>query len=389
MLAGWLDLPAAAARVRWLSSICGLDLIRLGTTADADEIRDTAVTQPLIVALGLVAAAELELADVTVTAGHSIGEVTAAALAGVFDPETAVALARLRGREMAAACALAPTGMSAVLGGDPDQVLARIAELGLTPANRNGAGQVVAAGPVDALAALAAEPPGSARVKALSVAGAFHTSAMAPAEAALAAIADGVSTRDPERLLLSNADGTAVDTGREMIKRLVHQVTQPVRWDLCQATLRDLGVTAVLELPPAGTLTGLARREMKGPGGKGVEILPLRTPDDLPAARDLLARLAHPGQGQHTPDWRVVVAPAAGTFHPVELAEGSAVPAGSPLGTVATKREEHPVSAGYHGVLVEWLLEDGDLVNAGEPVARLYPEAPPARRGATAPAVRA
>jgi [acyl-carrier-protein] S-malonyltransferase len=378
MLTGWLDLPGAAARVRWLSSVCGLDLVRLGTTADAEEIRDTSVTQPLIVALSLVAAAELELADVTVTAGHSIGEVTAAALAGVFGPETAVALARLRGREMAAACALAPTGMSAVLGGEPDVVLARLDELGLTPANRNGAGQVVAAGPVDGLAALADAPPAGARVKPLSVAGAFHTAAMAPAEEALAAVADGVSTRDPERLLLSNADGTAVATGHEVVKRLVHQVTRPVRWDLCQATLRDLGVTAVLELPPAGTLTGLARRELKGPG-KGVETLALRTPDDLPAAHALLARLAHAGQGEHTPDWRVVVAPVSGTFHPVELAEGSAVPAGSPLGTVRTKREEHQVSASYHGVLVEWLLEDGDLVNPGEPVARLYPEAPPPR----------
>lgn len=381
MLAGWLDLPGAAARLRWLSSVCGLDLIRLGTTAGAEEIRDTAVTQPLVVALGLVAAAELELADVPVTAGHSIGEVTAAALAGVFGPETAVALARLRGREMAAACALAPTGMSAVLGGDPDTVLARLDELGLVPANRNGAGQVVAAGPSEALAALAAQPPAGARVKPLAVAGAFHTAAMAPAEEALAAIADGVTTRDPERLLLSNADGTAVATGHEVVKRLVHQVTRPVRWDLCQATLRDLGVTAVLELPPAGTLTGLARRELAGPG-RNTEILALKTPDDLPAARALLARLAQAGQGEHTPDWRVVVAPVAGTFHPVGLAEGSAVPAGSPLGTVRTKREEHQVSASYHGVLVEWLLEDGDLVNPGEPVARLYPEAPPARSAA-------
>jgi [acyl-carrier-protein] S-malonyltransferase len=383
MLAGWLDLPGAAARVRWLSSVCGLDLLRLGTTADGDEIRDTAVTQPLIVAMGLVAAAELELPDVTVAAGHSIGELTAAAVAGVFGPETAVALARLRGREMAAACALAPTGMSAVLGGEPDEVLARLDALGLTAANRNGAGQVVAAGSLDGLAALAAEPPAGARVKSLAVAGAFHTPAMAPAEEALAAVADGVSTRDPERLLLSNADGTAVATGHEVVKRLVHQVTRPVRWDLCQATLRDLGVTVVVELPPAGTLAGLARRELKGPG-KGIEIVALRSPDDLPAVRALLARLAHAGQGEHTPDWRVVVAPVAGTFHPVELAEGSAVPAGSPLGTVRTKREEHQVSASYHGVLVEWLLEDGDLVSSGEPVARLYPEAPPARPGRTA-----
>jgi [acyl-carrier-protein] S-malonyltransferase len=369
MLAGWLDLPGAEARVRWLSSVSGLDLLRLGTTADADEIRDTAVTQPLIVALSLVAAAELELSHVTVTAGHSVGELTAAALAGVFAPETAVALARLRGREMAAACDLAPTGMSALLGGDPDEVLARLDALGLTAANRNGAGQVVAAGAADALATLADEPPARTRVVPLPVAGAFHTRYMAAAEETLTGVADGVTARDPERLLLSNADGTAVPTGDEVVKRLVHQVTQPVRWDLCQATLRDLGVTAVLELPPAGTLAGLARRELKG-----VEIVALRTPDDLPAARAALARTAPGGQGEHTPDWRVVVAPVAGTFHPVELAEGSEVRAGSPLGTVRTKREEQQVSAGYYGVLVEWLVQDGDLVGPGEPLARLYPQ---------------
>ena len=368
MLTPWLDLPGVESRLRWLSAVSGLDLVRLGTTADTEEIRDTAVTQPLIVAFGLVAAAELELADVTVTAGHSIGEVTAAALAGVFGPEAAVALARLRGRAMAAACEQAPTGMSAVLGGDPAEVLARLDELGLTPANRNGAGQVVAAGPVDALRELAAAPPRRARIAPLSVAGAFHTAAMAPAEEELAAVADGVAVRDPERLLLSNADGTAVASGHEAVKRLVHQVTRPVRWDLCQATLRDLGATAVLELPPAGTLAGLARRELPG-----VEILALKTPDNLHAARALLARLAHAGQAEHTPDWRVVVAPVGGTFHPVGLGEGSEVRAGSPLGTVRTKREEHQVNAAYHGVLVEWLLEDGDLVAPGEPLARLYP----------------
>jgi len=368
MLTPWLDLPSAEARVRWLSAVSGLDLLRLGTTAEPDEIRDTAVTQPLIVALGLVAAAELEPHEVTVAAGHSVGELTAAALAGVFSPETAVALARLRGREMAAACALAPTGMSAVLGGDPDEVVGRIEACGLVPANRNGAGQVVAAGSLDGLAELAEHPPPGARVKALPVAGAFHTQYMAPAEEALAAAADGVTATGPERLLLSNADGTAVPTGREAVKRLVHQVTRPVRWDLCQATLRDLGVTAVVELPPAGALAGLAKRELRG-----VEVLALKTPADLAAARALLARTGHGGQGEHTPEWRVVVAPVGGTFHPVPLDEGMHVPARSPLGTVRSKREEREVSAGYHGVLVEWLLEDGDLVGPGEPVARLYP----------------
>jgi [acyl-carrier-protein] S-malonyltransferase len=368
MLTPWLDLPGAESRMRWLSAVAGLDLVRLGTTADAEEIRDTAVTQPLVVALGLLAAAELELHDVTVTAGHSVGELTAAALAGVLGPETAVALAGLRGREMAAACALAPTGMSAVLGGDADEVLAGIDACGLTAANRNGAGQIVAAGAADGLARLAEQPPRRAKVLPLTVAGAFHTPYMAPAEEALAAVGDGVSARDPDRLMVSNADGTAVASGREVVKRLVHQVTRPVRWDLCQATMRDLGVTAVVELPPAGTLAGLARRELAG-----VQVLALKTPDDLPAARVLLARTALASQGEHTPDWRVVVAPAAGTFHPVDLAEGAQVGAGDPLGTVRTKREELHVKAAYDGVLAEWLLEDGDLVAAGEPMARLYP----------------
>jgi [acyl-carrier-protein] S-malonyltransferase len=368
MLTPWLDLPGAEARIRWLSAVSGLDLLRLGTTAGADEIRDTAVTQPLIVALGLVAAAELEPNEVTVAAGHSVGELTAAAVAGVFSPETAVALAQLRGREMAAACALAPTGMSAVLGGDPDEVVARIEDCGLVPANRNGAGQVVAAGSLDGLAELAERPPAGARVKVLPVAGAFHTPYMTPAEESLAAVADGVTAADPARLLLSNADGTAVSTGRETVKRLVQQLTRPVRWDLCQETLRDLGVAVIVELPPAGTLAGLAKRELRG-----VEVLALKTPADLAAAQALLARAGHGGQGEHTPEWRVVVSPAGGTFHPTAIDEGMHVPARSPLGTVRTRRDEHQVSAGYHGVLVEWLLEDGDLVGPGEPLARLYP----------------
>lgn len=371
MLVPWLELPGVAARLRWFCTIAGLDLVRLGTAADADEIRDTAVTQPLLVAAALAAAAELELPEVTadvVTAGHSVGELAAAALAGVLAPEAAVALAGLRGREMAAACALAPTGMSAVLGGDPDEVASGIEALGLTPANRNGAGQIVAAGSAEQLAALSATPPGGGKVRPLTVAGAFHTPYMAAAEEALGAVAGGISPGDPELLLLSNADGTAVPTGAEAVERLVRQVTRPVRWDLCQATLRDLGVTAVIELPPAGTLTGLARRELRG-----VEIVAMKTPDDLAAARALIARATHGGQGEHTPDWRVVIAPAGGTFSVGGIAEGTLVSAGSRLGAVRTKREDLQVSAGYDGVLVEWLLQDGDLVDLGEPLARLVP----------------
>ncbi|MFL6077915.1 MAG: ACP S-malonyltransferase, partial [Mycobacteriales bacterium] len=254
----WLDLPGALARLRWFSEVSRQDLVMLGTEADEAAIKDTAVTQPLIVAAGLLAAEQLpELAvDAAVVAGHSVGELTAATLAGALSPESAVALAGARGREMAAACALVETGMSAVLGGDADEVMARIEDCGLVAANRNGAGQVVAAGPLEGLVKLTDNPPARAKVVRLKVAGAFHTPYMAPAEESIGAFAAGVPVANPHPILLSNYDGTAVVTGREVINRLVRQITSPVRWDLCQGTLRDLGVTAVVELPPAGTLAG-------------------------------------------------------------------------------------------------------------------------------------
>ncbi len=288
MLALWLvDDATRATLARW-SATTGLDLERLGTTADAEEIKDTAVTQPLVVATALIAhgllSAHIELPASLVTAGHSVGELAAAAIAGVLTPDAAVALAAVRGREMAAACALEPTGMSAVLGGNPDEVLARLEELGLDPANRNGAGQVVAAGPLDALAQLAENPPARARVVPLAVAGAFHTRFMAPAEQALGEHAASVTPKDPATTLLSNADGAAVSDGADALRRLVAQVTLPVRWDACQATLRELGVTALIELPPAGTLVGLARRELKG-----VRTLALKTSDDLDTATELVS----------------------------------------------------------------------------------------------------
>jgi [acyl-carrier-protein] S-malonyltransferase len=291
-LSPWLELPGARDRLTSWSALAGVDLVHLGTDADAEEIKDTARTQPLLVAAALLAAGELPLDRVDVVAGHSVGELGAAAAAGVLTPEDAIALAGVRGREMAAACALEPTGMSAVLGGDPDEVIATIEKHGLHAANRNGAGQVVAAGAREALAQFAAAPPAKARVISLAVAGAFHTTFMAPAETALAAVAKNTAVTDPARTLLSNLDGSAVASGREMLDRLVRQITAGVRWDLCMGTLKDLGVTAVIELPPAGTLAGLVKRELKGAGAP--EIVTLNTPDDLPAARDLIARHATP-----------------------------------------------------------------------------------------------
>ncbi|MEU4472877.1 ACP S-malonyltransferase [Micromonospora sp. NPDC023888] len=288
-LTPWLDLTGTEARLREWSALAEVDLVHLGTAADAVEIMDTARTQPLLVAAALLAAEHLPLDAVGLTAGHSVGELGAAALAGVLTPEAAITLAGVRGREMAAACALEPTGMAAMLGGDPDEVLTAIEAHGLYAANRNGAGQTVAAGAVDGLDKLVAEPPARTRVIRLKVAGAFHTPYMAPAATALAKVAAGITPADPARTLLSNLDGTAVDNGQELVRRLVRQVTAPVRWDLCMRTLADLGVTGVIELPPAGTLAGLVKRELKGDGAP--EIVTLNTPDDLPAARDLIARI--------------------------------------------------------------------------------------------------
>ncbi len=285
MLAPWLDLPGANDRLAQWSKASGLDLVRLGTTATAEEIVDTAVTQPLVVAAALLAYAEIDedsLPAATIIAGHSVGEFAAAAVAGVISPDEAVSLAAIRGAEMAKACALEPTGMSAVLGGDEAAVLERLAELDLVPANRNAVGQIVAAGKLDALAELAANPPEKARVRALPVAGAFHTAFMAPAQDAVAEAIAKITPNDPARVLLSNFDGQPVASGQDAIDKLAAQVTRPVRWDLCTETVRQAGVSAVAELPPAGTLVGIAKRELKG-----TPTLALKTPEDLPALAEL------------------------------------------------------------------------------------------------------
>lgn len=286
-LAPWLELPAFRARLESLSDVAGLDLVTHGTTSDAETIKDTAVAQPLIVAAGLAAAAVLmpggPVGPVGVTAGHSVGEITASAFAGVLSDHDAMVFVRERGAGMAAASALTPTGMSAVLGGDPAEVAEALARHGLTAANANGAGQTVAAGTLDQLAAFAADPPAKARVIPLQVAGAFHTSHMSPAVDALQQLAADFEVSDPGVTLLSNADGQPVADGADALARLVKQVSSPVRWDLCMQTMVDLGVTAMVELAPAGTLVGLAKRAMPG-----VATLAVKTPDDLEAAQQLV-----------------------------------------------------------------------------------------------------
>jgi [acyl-carrier-protein] S-malonyltransferase len=286
-LSPWLELPGLAEQVGAWSELAGRDLIRLGTTGSAEEITDTSVAQPLLVAAALAVAGLLGEPDAA--AGHSVGELAAGAIAGVLSPGDAIRLTRVRGEAMAAATAAEPTGMTAVLGGDEATVLAAIAAAGLTPANINGAGQIVAGGTLAELEAFAANPPAGARLRPLRVAGAFHTRHMAPAVEALARAAASTVVKDPAATLLSNADGAVVTSGPEWVDRIVAQIAAPVRWDLCMKTMSGIGVTALIELVPGGTLTGMARRALPG-----VELLALKTPDQLAAARELIAAHAAP-----------------------------------------------------------------------------------------------
>jgi len=372
----WLDDPTFADRLHWLSAVAGMDLAHYGTEADADTIRDTAVAQPLLVAAGLLAALELfphpadAFGRIGAVAGHSVGELTAAAGARAITAEQAMVIVRERGRAMADAAAATPTSMTAVLGGDRDEVLATLARHGLTAANDNGPGQIVAAGTVEQLSALADDPPTKARLVPLSVAGAFHTEHMAPAVDVLARLARSVSTHDARTPVISNRDGQVVHDGRDLLQRIVTQVRNPVRWDLCMETMLDLGVTGMLEMPPAGTLTGIARRAMKG-----VETFALKTPDQLDDARAFCEKHGGPSPIDAAPTWRLLVAPAKGTFHrAADLVEDGNLAPDTAIGDVQSLRDKTAVTAPHGGTIVEWLVEDGDLVSPGQPLVRLHPE---------------
>ncbi|MDX2375439.1 ACP S-malonyltransferase [Microbacterium sp. LRZ72] len=289
-LAPWIEQPAGRERIEAFADAAGVDLVAAGTTWDADAIRDTKIAQPLIVAAGLLAAETLAEArggadapQAGGVAGHSVGEITALVLAGVLSAEEGMRLVGVRGRAMADAAALEPTGMSAVVGGDEAAVLARIDELSLTPANHNGAGQIVAAGSLSALAELAEAAPRGARVIPLQVAGAFHTAYMSSAVSALQDAAADVTPAEPRISLWSNRDGSVVGSGDAALHLLVGQVASPVRWDLCMAGFADAGITGLIELAPAGTLVGLAKR-----GLRGVPTVAVKTPEDIGAAVALL-----------------------------------------------------------------------------------------------------
>jgi len=281
MLSSLLENPQNQALLRSWSEAIGLDLVRLGTTADADEIKDTANAQPLIVAAGLLAFRALEGTDFSLVAGHSVGEITAAAIAGVISPIDALTLVRARGVEMAKAAAAKPSGMAAVLGGEREVVLQAIADLGLVAANDNGGGQIVAAGDLGALSKLA---PEGARVRPLAVAGAFHTSYMQSAVEPLSALAAAMEVSDPKVGVISNKDGAVITNGREVLDRIVAQISNPVRWDLCMESLLSHGVTGVIEVPPAGTLVGLIKRATPS-----IEQCAFKSPADLPIVLEFAA----------------------------------------------------------------------------------------------------
>jgi len=283
MLSPWLEDAQNRATAEEISEAIGLDVVRLGTTADADEIKDTANAQPLIVAAGLISAHALGAnGSFSYVAGHSVGEITAAAIGGALNHIDAMKLVRARGVEMAKAAGITPSGMAAVLGGDRQVVLHAISELGLVAANDNGGGQIVAAGNLDAIAQLA---PEGARVRPLAVAGAFHTSYMESAVEPLRTLAATITTATPSVGVLSNKDGSVVTDGAEVLTRIVNQIANPVRWDLCMQTLVSLGVTGVIEVAPAGTLVGLIKR-----AAPGIEQFAFKSPQDLDAARAFVAQ---------------------------------------------------------------------------------------------------
>lgn len=376
-LTPWLEDPTFADRMHWLSAVCDLDLVHYGTKADADTIRDTAIAQPLLVAAGLVAALALfprpavdAFRRIDLAAGHSVGEITAAAGVGVISAEQAMVFVRERGKTMAEAAKQSPTGMTAVLGGDPDEVLAAIERHNLVAANNNGPGQIVAAGALADLERFAADPPAKARVVPLQVAGAFHTHYVAHAVEHLGRYARAISTHDPRTRLLSNRDGNVVHSGREVLDRIVAQVSSPVRWDLCMQTMRDLGVTGLLEVPPAGTLTGIARRALPG-----VETFALKTPDQLDAAKAFVEKHGEHSPLEGNPTWRLLVSPAKGVFESdgERPAAGADLGPGSAVGTVVSRRDRYPIVAPHGGTIVEWLVEDGDPVSPGQPLVRLHP----------------
>ncbi len=363
LLTSWLDLPGASDRVARWSELAGLDLLALGTTGTAEEIRDTAVAQPLLAVAALLSAeALLDGAVPDAVCGHSIGELPALAIAGVLSGDDVVRLAALRGRAMADAAAVHATGMAAVLGGEAGEVLVLAGELGLEVATVNVAGQVVLGGHQAALDELAAAPPAGARVRLLDVAGAFHTAAMLPARDRLDRAIQALRPGTPLCPIIANADGQAVTSGREALDRLVAQLTGPVRFDRCLSRINALGATALVELAPGGTLMALAKRAVPS-----AQLVALKSAADLPAARALI-----PVALRESPEvrFRVIPSPGTGVIDLVRLT-GDQVISGEQIGVVSGRGGSSDVLSPVSGTVTEWLISPGDPVRTGQALAVL------------------
>ena len=366
-LSPWLDVDGCREQLEAWSAAVGFDLVATGTEPDADVV-DTAVAQPLLVAAGLTTARLLgPLPTTTALVGHSVGEITAAGIAGALRADDGLAFARQRGRAMAAAATVAPSGMTAILGGDPDEVAAVVGAAGCWLANYNAPGQLVAAGARDALQRLADAPPAGARLRPLAVAGAFHTPLMQPALDELSELPLTPAAHMLRHVIVSNADGGVVTTAEDLLRRLLGQIVAPVRFDLCLQTLQSLGVTATLEVAPGGVLTAIIKRALPD-----VTAVALRSPDDLDDARRLVRDHADVGDVTSL-EWRLVVAPASGTLLRDERINGSLVYPSDSLALVSQRSGSVTISSPVSGEVVEWLVEDGDPVQQGQPVARIAP----------------
>jgi [acyl-carrier-protein] S-malonyltransferase len=289
-LSPWLEIPVFKEQIENASAVLGIDLVHYGTVADADAIRDTKIAQPLIVAAGIASYLTLkkslgEALVVSATAGHSVGEITAAYVSGIFDAENALRFVQRRGNEMAEAAALEQSSMAAVVGGEIDAVLAHLGSVGLFAANYNGAGQVVAAGSKEIIEALVASPPAGSRVIALQVAGAFHTSYMEPARLPLAAFAKDLIVQDPDMSIWTNNDGSLVQSGQKYLDLMVNQVSNPVRWDKTMESMERSNVSVMVELLPAGALSGIAKRAMPN-----TVTVAVKTPADLDKVAEAIGK---------------------------------------------------------------------------------------------------
>ena len=290
MLSPWVTDSKDKELVDSWSSLISVDLLKLGQSGNSEEIKSTDNAQLLIFITSILSSLNLDLKNAKdqsiIFAGHSVGEFAAYSIAGTFEVDQALKIVARRGQSMLAATnAFSKTGMSAVLGGNNDEVISYLREFNLIPANINSNGQIIAAGTLENLDRLANTPPAGTRVRPLEVSAAFHTKYMEPAISRFKEIFRDLNTNSPSQIILSNKNGEELNKSTDIIENLINQVISPVRWDLCQAKMVELGVTGMLELAPGGTLCGIAKKEIPS-----VETFAIKSPEDIQSANDFIRK---------------------------------------------------------------------------------------------------